>query len=192
MFSGTIFVCQRQPNPSVQLPRSCWAVYERLDGKTPIGQIADDLRLSEAETFAAIRQLQTRELIEESVLSYPAYMERNTQAQVNGRSVSKNGTAATPTSDRPPVSTNRDEDDRALHLPTLWEWLSEMTQNVKSYKNTQAFVLMEAADALEAIGVGSMEDLEEVKHCRDAQVVRALETAVKNNVGESIPSRCYG
>lgn len=90
MFSGTIFVCQRKPDPSVQLPRSCWAVYERLDGKTPIGQIADALRLSEAETFAAIRQLQTRELIEESVLSYPAYLERSTEAPVNGQSVSKN------------------------------------------------------------------------------------------------------
>lgn len=192
MFSGTIFVCQRQPDPSVQLPRSCWAVYERLDGKTPIGQIADALNLSEAETFAAIRQLQTRELIEESVLSYPAYMERSTGAPANARSMPTNGTHATPASDQPSVPSGEDEADRALHLPTLWDWLGEKTDDVKSYKNTQAFVLMEAADALEAIGVGSMEDVEEVEHCRNAQVVRALETAVKNNVGESIPPRCYG
>jgi transposase-like protein len=202
MFSGTVFVRQREPDSDLQLPRSCWAVYDRLDGDTAIGEIADTLGLSESETFAVVRQLQQRDLIEEQILSYPAYKRRedaeaprqqgdedaSSVPEVAGdgaRSSSMNGTAST-TEDE-----TTDEGTNAIHLPSLWDWLEEATDNVKAYKNTQAFVLMEASDALESVGVGNMEDLEDMERCSDPEVIQALETAIENNVNERIPERCY-
>jgi transposase-like protein len=203
MFSGTVFVRQREPDPNLKLPRSCWAVYDRLDGEKSIGQVAEALGLSEAETFAVVRQLQQQDLIEEPMLSYPAYQERETGEgrqtsteatersvpEVSGdgaRSGSANGTPSAAAVDGP-----TDGEAEAIHLPTLWDWLEEATDNVKSYKNTQAFVLMEASDALESIGVSNMEDLEDMEQCSDPSVVEALETAIQNNVDEHIPEQCY-
>ncbi len=204
MFSGTVFVRQREPDSELKLPRSCWAVYDRLDGDTSIGQIADTIGLSEAEAFAVVRQLQQRDLIEEPMLSYPAYKARE------GNEKQGNGETEDPVEDEQPLpemsgdgaasvnGTASAADEReteeasgAIHLPTLWEWLEETTDNVKAYKNTQAFVLMEASDALESVGVGNMEDLEEMERCSDPEVIRALETAIENNLNERIPEQCY-
>lgn len=191
---------QREPDPDLTLPRSCWAVYDRLDGETTIGQIADTLGLSAAETFAAVRQLQQRDLIEEPVLSYPAYQERDQDDEASdageeasvprtsgegARSSTVNGTRSATTGD------GAIDEGEAIHLPTLWNWLEDATDNVKAYKNTQAFVLMEASDALESVGVGNMEDLEEMERCSDPEVIQALETAIENNVNERIPEQCY-
>lgn len=201
MFSGTIFVRQREPDPHLQLPRSCWEVYDRLDGETAIGDIADVLSLSDAETFAAVRQLQQWDLIEEPILSYPTYKGRDSvetsdeatpktmessMPEVSGdgaRSRSSNGATS--------ASSGDESDGDAIHLPTLWAWLKEATDNVKSYKNTQAFVLMEASDALASIGVANMDELEEMERCNDTEVIQALETAIENNVNEEIPEECY-
>jgi len=204
MFSGTVFVRQREPDSELKLPRSCWAVYDRLDGDTSIGQVADTVGLSEAETFAVVRQLQQRDLIEEPMLSYPAYKARGEDEEqrkvekqdqdkaeqplpemAGDGAASVNGTAS--------AADEREakEASEVIHLPTLWKWLEETTDNVKAYKNTQAFVLMEASDALEAVGVGNMEDLEEMERCSDPEVIQALETAIENNVNEHIPEQCY-
>ncbi len=201
MYSGTIFVRQQEPDSDLKLPRSCWAVYDRVDGETTIGEIATTLGLSEPETFAVVRQLQQRDLIEEAVLSYSAHRDEKhgetdqEQDDENGQAVPQmagdgartddvNRTAST-------SETGADEASESLHLSALWDWLKEATDNVKAYKNTQAFVLMEASDALESVGVGNMEDLEEMERCSDPEVIRALETAIENNVNEHIPERCY-
>jgi len=76
MFSGTVFERQREPDSDLKLSHSCWAVYDRLDGETSIGQIADTLGLSESEIFAVVRQLQQRNLIEEPTISYSTYKSR--------------------------------------------------------------------------------------------------------------------
>jgi len=209
MFAGTIFVRQRTPASHLTLPRTCWAVYDQLDGETPIGRIAGALGLSDAETFAVVRQLQRRDLIEEPVLSYPAYREQ-ADAETTGEGTASSfdsfestseaeqavpevgGDGARPaTSASGPLAGEPCSDEVVLHLPTLWNWLEEATDSVKSYKNTQAFVLLEAADALDAIGVNNMGDLENVERCSNPAVVEALETAVRKNVDERIPERCY-
>ena len=78
-----------------------------------------------------------------------------------------------------------------LHLPSFWAWLEEHAPNVKEYKNTQAFILMETSGPLSRIGIDSMDDLQELERCDDPEVVEALEAAVENNLNESIPSSCY-
>jgi len=78
-----------------------------------------------------------------------------------------------------------------LHLPSFWAWLEEHAPNVKEYKNTQAFILMETSRPLSRIGIDSMDDLQELERCDDPEVVEALEAAVENNLNESIPSSCY-
>lgn len=209
MFAGTVFVRQRTPAPDLTLPRSCWAVYDRLDGETAIGRIADALGLSDAETFSVVRQLQRRDLIEEPVLSYPAYREQTDAETAAEGSASSSGSPESAggaeqavsgvggdgvrsTTSSPAASAGEQRpNEAALHFPTLWDWLEEATDSVKSYKNTQAFVLLEAADALNAIGVSNMGDLENVERCGKPSVVEALETAVQENVDERIPERCY-
>ena len=204
MFSGTIFVRQREPDPSLQLPRSCWDVFDRLDGETAIGEIADTIGLSDVETFAVVRQLQQWDLIEEPTLSYPTYKGRGSEDAVTGdsetsprpsmpdpsgdgaRAHTTNGTTASAAK-----AAGGDPETNAIHLPTLWDWLKDATDNVKSYKNTQAFVLMEASDALASIGVANMDELEEMERCSDREVIEALEAAVENNVNEQIPDDCY-
>lgn len=200
MFSGTVFTQQREPESDLTLPHSCWAVYDRIDGETSIGQIADTLGLSDPETFAAVRQLQQRDLIEEPTISYPTYKQESSDKQESSEEHDAEGESE---QSLPEVSgdgaggmngtTTADEEDteKALHLPTLWNWLEKTTDNVKAYKNTQAFVLMEASDALEAVGVGNMDDLEDMERCSDPEVIQALETAVENNVSERIPEQCY-
>jgi len=199
MFSGTVFVQRREPDPELKLPRSCWAVYDRLDGTTGIGEIADALGLSQPEVFATVRQLQQRDLIEEPTISYSAYQagatdeERDQDSADNNQSLPEMSGDGAGEVNRSAADTDEEsaESDQSLHFPTLWNWLEETTDNVKAYKNTQAFVLMEASDALEAVGVGNMEDLEELDHCSDPEVIQALETAIENNVNERIPDRCY-
>ncbi|PEN13841.1 hypothetical protein CRI94_07200 [Longibacter salinarum] len=78
-----------------------------------------------------------------------------------------------------------------LHLRALWKWMEDLSENVKNYKNTQAFILMEASGALASIGVESMDDLEALEVIKDPEVMEALETAVENNLNESIPESCY-
>lgn len=73
MFSGTVFTQSGDPGPDVALPRSCWDVFHHVDGTTPIGAIADRLGFSDAELFAAVRQLETQGLIEEAVMTYGEY-----------------------------------------------------------------------------------------------------------------------
>jgi len=132
------------------------------------------------------------------VLTYEAYRERRSgareapsssgevQAQPN-----ENGRAEAPPGAGATARDASTDEEVALHLPTLWTWLEEATDNVKSYKNTQAFVLMEASDALQAIGVSTLEDLRALEQCSEPAVVRSLEAAIENNVDESIPPRCY-
>jgi hypothetical protein len=79
----------------------------------------------------------------------------------------------------------------AIDLSAFWDWLESKSGNVKNYKNTQAFILMEASTALAAIGVTSMDELEAMEQCDDPDVVAALEAAVENNLNESIPESCY-
>lgn len=198
MFSGTVFVRQREPDSNLKLPHSCWAVFDRLDGGTSIGEIADTLGLSQSETFAVVRQLQQRDLIEEPTMTYSAFKQQDSDQELgtdaeedqslpemSGDGAGGMGGSAS-TDDEPPENA-----PEVLHLPTLWDWLEETADNVKAYKNTQAFVLMEASDALEAVGVGNMEDLEDMEECSDPEVIDALETAIENNVDEHIPEKCY-
>ena len=198
MFSGTVFVRRREPDPDLMLPRSCWAVYDRLDGETSIGQIADTLGLSAPEIFAVVRQLQQRDLIEEPTITYAAYKQQegsddqNTEGEETSSlaDASRNGVGSRNGTASAAEETTDDETD-VIHLPTLWDWLEETTDNVKSYKNTQAFILMEASEALESIGVGNMDELEDLEQCSNPDVVEALEEAIENNVNEHIPDQCY-
>jgi len=87
-------------------------------------------------------------------------------------------------------------DTETERLPTLdltrfWEWLEGKSGNVKNYKNTQAFILMEASGALSSIGVESMDALEAMEECDAPNVIEALEQAVDNNMNETIPESCY-
>lgn len=78
-----------------------------------------------------------------------------------------------------------------LDLTSFWKWLEGKSGNVKNYKNTQAFILMEASGALSSIGVESMDALEAMEECGDPDVIEALEQAVENNMNETIPESCY-
>jgi len=78
-----------------------------------------------------------------------------------------------------------------LDLTRFWEWLEGKSKNVKNYKNTQAFILMEASGALSSIGVESMDALEAMEECDAPNVIEALEQAVENNMNETIPESCY-
>jgi DNA-binding Lrp family transcriptional regulator len=192
-------VQRREPASDLKLPHTCWAVYDQLDGETAIGEIADALGLSGPEVFAVVRQLQQRDLIEEPTISYSAYKTGEPEeGQVSGsedeQSLPEMSGDGAGTVNEPASTTDEDSADEsvdAIHLPTLWDWLEETTDNVKAYKNTQAFVLMEASDALESVGVGNMEDLEDLERCSDPAVIQALETAIANNVNERIPEQCY-
>lgn len=247
MFSGTIFTRRGEPAEALRLPRSCWAFYERIDGDTPVGEIAGALGCSDAETFAAVRLLQAHDLIREAAVTYADFRAGRDDASAPGatpstEASSHSGTAAGDgmmPSDPAPTDRDADaggtetasdaaqdasdggpgagdagypepetgsyatgsfdaadaptqtQDAPVLHLPSLWEWMETLSGNVKHYKNTQAFILMEASGALDDIGVESMDDLEALDVIRDRDVMAALENAVENNLNESIPESCY-
>lgn len=249
MFSGTIFTRRGEPAEALRLPRSCWAFYERIDGDTPVGEIADALGFSDAETFAAVRLLQTHELIREAAVTYADFQAGSDDASAPGatpsteapehsgtaagdgmmpsdpaptdRDTDPDGTEAAPGTAQDAADATSDagagypepetgsyatgsldaadaadaatqtQDAPVLHLPSLWEWMESLSGNVKHYKNTQAFILMEASGALDDIGVESMDDLEALDVIRDPNVMEALENAVENNLNESIPESCY-
>lgn len=188
MYAGTIFEQAQAPDAALTLPQACWAVYARIDGRTPVQSIADALALSEAETFAAIQQLQAHNLITEAVLTYEAFQ---VQSEIGDASHEPEAAASDTASSTASNTASGDGAAGALHLPRLWTWLEETAANQKNYKNTQAFVLMEAADALAHIGVSDMSDLNEVQVCTDAEAIAALEEAIEHNVGTAIPDRCY-
>ena len=73
MFSGTVFTRAAEPPKDIRLPRSCWAFYQQVDGASTVRSIAFDLDLSKAETFAAIRLLQSYELVKEQSLTYAEF-----------------------------------------------------------------------------------------------------------------------
>lgn len=203
MFDGAVYERTRKPSPQLKLPPVCWAVYERLDGTTSVGAVAEALGVELEAVETAVRRLQQQNLVAEPVVSYAEYQEWKSE----GRSAAEAGngaqepagasaeTANGETANRQASASGTEQEDgtepRRLHLPTLWEWIGETTGNVKSYKNTQAFVLMESSDALESVGVSDLNDLKELEWCRTPEVVDALERAVENNVGASIPDRCY-
>lgn len=234
MFSGTVFTRAAQPPEDVRLPRSCWAFYHQVDGSSTVASIAYDLDLSEAETFAAIRLLQSYDLVEEQTLTYnefrrsdedtadedaspvdsatddvppatahgtasgdgvmPSEPEPTDTANDSGP---ETGSYSTQSIDTPAFASGSGSSDTqtqsvpALDLSAFWEWLESKSGNVKNYKNTQAFILMEASSALAAIGVTSMDELEAMEECDDPGVVAALESAVENNINETIPKSCY-
>lgn len=241
MFSGTVFTRAAEPPKDVRLPRSCWAFYQQVDGASTVASIAYDLDLSEAETFAAIRLLQSYDLVEEKSLTY-AEFRRSTEgaeaaedetsatnqadptAEDDASPTPAHGTASgdgvIPSSEPKPAdqpeqsnagtgsystqsvdapsfasgsasSNTQTQNVPALHLPSFWTWLESKSGNVKNYKNTQAFILMEASSALAAIGVESMDELEAMEQCDDPDVLAALEAAVENNINETIPESCY-
>lgn len=184
MLDGTIFKREQAPSDDLQLPQTCWAVYDRIDGETPIGVIADALRLTPAETFAVVQQLQAYQLIAEPVLSYATYSaQQSDDAKAASSETADAGDSALSNSDT--------SDTPVLHLPSLWDWLEDASSNVKEYKNTRAFVLMEAADVFEALGATSVEDLKALEYCRDPEAVAVIEEAVKGNTNQSIPDICY-
>lgn len=260
MFSGTVFTKQGEPGPDLQLPRSAWAFYDRVDGRTSAGAIAAALGLSDAETFAAVQVLQSHALIREPLLRYADYRAARdeapgpapldappeapreaspeasdspptpsppaSQSAATGDAVPSGDGSDAPTQSLHPSSdaadadanANADAEDaapsdadasaprrypvsselatqewrvRTLHFPTLWTWLEAHASNVKDYKNTQAFILMEASDALASIGVSTLDDLKSIERCGDPDVLDALESAVENNLNESIPKKCY-
>jgi len=207
MFSGTVFEKANTPAASLKLPRKCWALYAQIDGETPTGTIAEALELSSTETFAVVQQLQAHDLIQETVLTYAAFQEEQAEADVDaeGTSSKHEDTDAPPveaantlTGESTSNGTSPAVADKAapggghaLHIPRLWEWLQEASENQKDYKNTQAFVLIEASDALSQIGITDMEDLEAVRVCEDEDAVAALESAIEHNMGIPIPDRCY-
>jgi DNA-binding Lrp family transcriptional regulator len=206
MFSGTLFARGREPDSNVQLSRTCWAFYDRVDGATPVAAIADALQLSEAETFAAIQQLRAHDLIRETTLTYDAYRAERGDApalDTSSRDEPSRDTSSRDGSSRDGQPGDGQDDayeldlstqeleQRTLHVPSLWSWLQSTADNVKDYKNIQAFVLMEASDALSGIGVESLDDLERLERCDDPAVIRAFEEAVANNANERIPDQCY-
>jgi hypothetical protein len=183
-------------------------VYAQVDGNTPIGTITDALGLSNAEAFAVVQQLQAHNLITESVLTYSAFQHsQDTDAQ--DASASETDSAHTSpveradtltgaasdngSTDHPAQEEHHDtsSDARGLDLPQLWNWIEETTDNQKDYKNTQAFVLLEAADALSRVGITNMEDLHTTRVCDDEEAVEALESAIERNMGVTIPEHCY-
>jgi chemotaxis protein histidine kinase CheA len=249
MFSGTILSRRKEPSPDLRLPRSCWAFYDQVNGRKPVGAIADALGFSDAETFAVVQQLQSYDLVEEAIVSYADYQEAaeetdpstdtvkqaadDTGAVEAGAEPEPAQSAAEPSGDpsgdgaaktqpiEPPSGASAESDTDELDAPTeasggadsqphedegygtriqqapaidldaLWTWLEESVDNVKDYKNTQAFILMEASGPLSEIGVETMEDLQALKTCDDPDVVEALEQAVESNVNERIPQTCY-
>ena len=198
MFSGTVFIRANSPTSELRLPQVCWAVYDRIDGSTPIGVIADALGVSDEEVETAVRHLRHHNLIEEPVVTYDAYREQqaaSTDVPPASEDASlgpeRNGQAGATPGEGEAKRPSGDGEADALHLPTLWEWLEETTDNVKSYKNTQAFVLMEASEALQSIGISDLEDLRDLEQCSEPEVVRSLEAAIESNVEGSIPARCY-
>ncbi len=245
MFSGTVFTRAAQPPEDVRLPRSCWAFYHQIDGSSTVASIAYDLDLSEAETFAAIRLLQSHSLVEEKPLTYAEFRRSADSAQDAAPSAPANsapadsapetstaddvspatahgtasgdgvmpsdpeltdaaeesgpgtGSYSTQLIDTPSFASRSGSKDTqtqsvpALDFPRFWEWLESKSGNVKNYKNTQAFILMEASTALAGIGVMSMDELEAMEQCDDPDVVAALESAVENNINETIPESCY-
>lgn len=269
MYSGTILSRRKEPSPDLRLPRSCWAFYDQVDGRKPVGAIADALGFSDAETFAVVQQLQSYDLVEEAIVSYADYQEAaeetaadtdtvkqaasgaidtaeadasETDASETGASEEAGGSSASgpagdPSGDgaaetkpieapagtseesaaqgdaaEPSASTSasasasesteasarpdegygtRIQQAPTINLNALWTWLEESVDNVKDYKNTQAFILMEASGPLSQIGVETMEDLQAMQTCDDPDVVEALEQAVESNVNERIPETCY-
>jgi hypothetical protein len=235
MFSGTIFTRAAQPPEDVRLPRSCWAFYHQVDGSSTVAAIAYDLDLSEAETFAAIRLLQSYDLVEEKTLTYAEFRHSADGAPDTSSSATadptpddassapdhgtasgdgvmpsdpeptdateeggpETGNYSTQSIETPSFASGSGSSDTqtqsvpALDLPSFWEWLKSKSGNVKNYKNTQAFILMEASTALASIGITSMDELEAMERCDDPDVVAALESAVENNLNESIPESCY-
>lgn len=235
MFSGTVFTRAAQPPEDVRLPRSCWAFYQQVDGSSTVASIAYDLDLSEAETFAAIRLLQSYNLVEEKTVTYAEFRRSADSAgeadaspaadpttddvspatahgTASGDGVMpsdpaptdsaeesgpETGSYSTQSIETPSFTSGSGSSDTqtqsvpALDLASFWEWLESKSGNVKNYKNTQAFILMEASTALAGIGVTSMDELEAMEQCDDPDVVAALESAVENNLNESIPESCY-
>ena len=199
MYSGTVFTQERTPASDLQLPQTCWAFFDRVDGTTSARSIAEALHLSDAELFAVVQQLRCHDLIGEAVTTYEAYRASSADAAegdaASRRSADHAANAAasgqTGESGAYELEMTTQELNRTLHVPRLWSWLKSTADNVKDYKNVQAFILMEASDALESIGVEDMEDLTQLDRCSDPDVIRAFEKAVVNNANERIPEQCY-